>query len=177
MSPESAKERDAAGYMQRLRDMSDDEKRKLAEAMVPADRPSDREPAKPKVPKPNEKCSCGSGKKYKKCCGSKAGETRVIVCDPTTGDVLRNVDDRVALFVEFAAAASAAMGTGWHKRPNTELVTLTEVKWRQMASEIPCADVRLAELESSSPPIQMDSSESEEPSPGTTERTSSDSSE
>ena len=27
-------------------------------------------PAANKKPKPNAPCSCGSGKKYKKCCGS-----------------------------------------------------------------------------------------------------------
>ena len=129
-----------------------------------------------RMPGPNEKCVCKSGKKYKKCCGSLAGTSRVIVADTTTGDVLRNIDGRVALFKEFIGAAMAAARTGWHLRQNTELVTLSEARWKQMAAEIPCADVSLAELESSSPPIQMGSSESEEASPGATEPTSSDSS-
>jgi len=134
-------------------------------------------PDKPKMPGRNEPCICGSGKKFKKCCGNLAGSARVIVVDPTTGEVLRDKGTRVALFKEFMGAAMAAARTGWHRNPNTELVTLSETKWRQMAAEIPCAEVSLVELESSSPPIQMESSESAAPSPGTTEKTSDASSE
>jgi len=159
--------------------MSDEEKRELAEAMVPPTRLIDRDYPRPKpqMPGRNEPCVCGSGKKYKKCCGNLAGSSRVIVADPTTGDVLRHVDGRVALFKEFEGAAGAAVRTGWHKRPNTELVTLSEVRWRQMAKEIPCAEISLAELDSSLPVTPEDSSDSEEPSPGTTERISDASSE
>jgi hypothetical protein len=169
------KERDAEGFLQRLRSMSDDEKRELAEAMMPKSA-SPRTPTKPRMPGPNKPCRCGSGKKYKKCCGSLAGEARVIVVDPTTGDVLRNIDGRVALFKEFEGAAAAAVRTGWHNKPNTELVTLTETRWRQMAQEIPCADVSLVGLDLSLFVTPTDSSEPETGSPGDTGPTSSGSS-
>jgi hypothetical protein len=108
----------------RLNSMTMEEKIALAKSMVqpkrgPKDygkkghrRPRGPAPVKqPPKPQPNEKCPCGSGKKFKKCCGSNAGDLHYFVACGETA--LEDDVGRIMVFTNPDTAVAAAKAKRW----------------------------------------------------------------
>jgi hypothetical protein len=116
----------------------------------------------------NEPCPCGSGKKFKRCCGSLVGQPRYIVHDPegvtpepvepvegeepvppkpAEPETLSDDQGRIMLFETREAAILTAQNRGWQHRQAVEVLTFAEAKWKQLMAEVPCVLVATREFD------------------------------
>jgi hypothetical protein len=112
------------------------------------------EKALPK-PGPNEPCPCGrtndlGGRlKFKKCCGSLAGDLHFFVADVKADEPMSNDDGRVFVFSDQATAAAAAKAKGWlgDRDRDVQVISLNPDRWEHFKSHVPHVTVTLKEFE------------------------------
>lgn len=130
---------------EKLKNMSPEERAALAASMVqpkrgPKDygkkghrRPRGPAPVKqPPMPKPNEKCPCGSGKKFKKCCGSNAGDLHYFVAYGETA--LEDDAGRLMVFKDTTTAIAAAKAKRW---ADGDIIPLPPARFEKLKENIP----------------------------------------
>lgn len=84
--------------------------------------------------RPNDKCPCGSAKKFKRCCGSVIGQIRYIVVNPETNDALENDAGLVMVFEDKALACMVGRRLGWSACG--EIVTLSEPRFERFKQAV-----------------------------------------
>ena len=104
--------------------------------------------------RPNDKCPCGSGKKFKRCCGSVIGQIRYIVVDPETSDALENGSGQVLVFEDKSVACLVGRRMGWAERG--ELVSLSEPRFEQFKEAMPYSVVTARDFDVSDKPSTED---------------------
>ena len=118
-----------------------------------------RSPAKatlkvPPQPKPNETCPCGSGKKFKRCCGSVRGDLVYFVA--AGEEALMDEDGRVLIFENTAIAMAGARAKGWH---DGEIIPLPPERFAKFKEAVPYVKVIMKDFDLS----ELDKPDEEKP--------------